>query len=152
MPFLMNKTRILIVEDEAIVAEDIRQQMVNLGYEPVACTARGEEAILLAERLRPDLVLMGIRLAGEMDGVAAAQAIRERFALGVVFLAPLPTRRRCKERNSPSRLDTSSNRFMSASCARPSRWPCTNTRPKPGCAKATMIGLTSSARRWMDSC
>ena len=82
----MNKTKILIVEDETVIALDIRQELLDLGYEPVACAAQGEEAILLTEQLRPDLVLMDIRLAGETDGVAAAQAIRERFALPVVFL------------------------------------------------------------------
>ena len=46
----------------------------------------GEQAIVLAEQLRPDLVLMDIQLAGEMEGIAAAQAIRERFAIPVVFL------------------------------------------------------------------
>ena len=82
----MNKAKILVVENETIIALDIRQELLDLGYEPVACAAQGEEAILLTEQLRPDLVLMDIRLAGETDGVAAAQAIRERFALPVVFL------------------------------------------------------------------
>ena len=82
----MSQTRILIVEDEAIVARDIAQQLTLLGYKPVAQTPRGEQALVLADQLRPDLVLMDIQLAGEMDGVAAAQAIRERFAIPVVFL------------------------------------------------------------------
>ncbi len=89
LAFTMNKTRILIVEDESIVAQDIRQQTVLLGYEPVACTAQGEEAIALVEQLRPDLVLMDIRLAGEMDGIAAATTIRQRFHVPVVFLSAL---------------------------------------------------------------
>jgi PAS domain S-box-containing protein len=82
----MSKPRILIVEDEVIVARDIRQQLVHLGYKPLADTARGEEAVTLAEQLRPNLVLMDIHLAGKMDGIAAAQTIREQFALPVVFL------------------------------------------------------------------
>ena len=82
----MSQTRILIVEDEAIVARDIAQQLALLGYEPVAQTPRGEQALVLADQLRPDLVLMDIQLAGEMDGITAAQAIRERFAIPVVFL------------------------------------------------------------------
>ncbi len=82
----MSPARILIVEDEAIVARDIAQQLAVLGYEPVAQTPRGEQAIDLAEQLRPDLVLMDIQLAGEMDGIATAQAIRERLAIPVVFL------------------------------------------------------------------
>ena len=82
----MNKPRILIVEDEAIVARDISVQLVSMGYEVIGQTAYAEQAITLAQERRPDLVLMDIHLAGVMDGIAAAQAIRERFSLPVVFL------------------------------------------------------------------
>lgn len=75
-----------MVEDEAIVARDICQQLTELGFVPVADTRTGEEAIELAGKLRPDLVLMDIQLAGKMDGITAAQTIRERFDLPVVFL------------------------------------------------------------------
>ncbi len=82
----MSKTRILVVEDEAIVARDLTQQLARLGYDPVASTPRGEEALTLVAQLRPDLVLMDIQLAGELDGIAAAIAVREQFATPVVFL------------------------------------------------------------------
>ena len=82
----MSQTKILVVEDEAIVARDIVQQLTRLGYEPVGKTSRGEQALVLAGQLRPDLVLMDIYLAGEMDGVGAAEAIRKRFKIPVVFL------------------------------------------------------------------
>ena len=82
----MNKPGILIVEDEAIVVRDLRQQLVELGYETLADTAYGEEAIRLTKELRPDLVLMDLQLAGKMNGFATAQAIGDRFALPVVFL------------------------------------------------------------------
>ena len=84
-----NKARILVVEDEALVARDIAQQLVRLGYEPVGHATRGEQAIVLAGELQPDLVLMDIQLAGAMDGIAAAQTIRQQFALPVVFLTAL---------------------------------------------------------------
>ncbi len=87
----MNKPRILIVEDEVVVAMDLRQQVLTLGYEPVAETRMGEEAILLAGQLQPDLVLMDINLAGEMDGIAAAEVIRSRFSIPVVFLTASTT-------------------------------------------------------------
>ena len=74
------------MEDEAIVARDIQQQLEDLGYECVGIAARGDDAVALAGELRPDLVLMDIYLLGDMDGVAAAQEIRRRFALPVVFL------------------------------------------------------------------
>ena len=80
------KPRILVVEDEGIVARDIRQQLIGLGYEPVGHARRGEQAVELAGALRPDLVLMDIQLADAMDGIAAAQLIRSQFALPVVFL------------------------------------------------------------------
>lgn len=82
----MSKPRILIVEDELIVARDIGQQLIALGYEPVGSCAAGEEAVDLATQLKPDLILMDIQLAGAMDGIAAAQLIRARLALPVVFL------------------------------------------------------------------
>ena len=82
----MNKAKILIVEDEAVVARDISHQVAELGYEPVGTTRRGEDALVLAEQQRPDLVLMDIQLAGGLDGIDAAQAIRERFSIPVVFL------------------------------------------------------------------
>lgn len=80
------KPRILVVEDELLVARDISEQLVLLGYEPIGHTASGEEALLLAQQHRPDLVLMDIGLAGVMDGIAAAQALRSQTGLPVVFL------------------------------------------------------------------
>ncbi|MBV5299203.1 MAG: response regulator [Rhodoferax sp.] len=82
----MVKPKVLIVEDELVVARDIEQQLHELGYQPVGIVTHGEQAIKLAAELRPDLVLMDIQLVGEMDGIAAAQIIRTRFALPVVFL------------------------------------------------------------------
>ena len=77
---------ILVVEDEAIVARDISQQLAELGYQPVGQASSGEEAVLLAGELRPNLVLLDIRLAGPMNGIEAAQEIHARFGVPVVFL------------------------------------------------------------------
>lgn len=82
----MSKPRILVVEDEAIVARDLQQVLLELGYQPVGLTPRAEEAITLVDELRPDLILMDIQLAGPMDGITAAQTIRTKFALPVVFI------------------------------------------------------------------
>ena len=87
MPLAPEPSRILVVEDEAVVARDIAQQLVELGYQAVGHATTAEDGIRLAGELRPSLVLMDIKLAGELDGVAAAQIIRERFALPVVFLS-----------------------------------------------------------------
>ena len=78
--------RILVVEDEGLIAMDIEMQLQALGYLPVGHATRGAQAIEMAGTLRPDLVLMDIQLAGEMDGITAAQAIRAQFALPVVFV------------------------------------------------------------------
>ena len=82
----MNKPKILVVEDDKIVSHDIRSQLAALGYESVGHATRGEQAILLVEEMRPDLVMMDIQLAGAMDGIATAHAIRSRFSVPVVFL------------------------------------------------------------------
>ncbi|MCV2368918.1 putative bifunctional diguanylate cyclase/phosphodiesterase [Roseateles oligotrophus] len=81
-----SKARILVVEDEAIVARDLLLQLAELGYQTVGHVTRGEAAIEQAGLLRPDLVLMDIQLGEGMDGVCAAQAIRDQFGLPVVFL------------------------------------------------------------------
>ena len=80
------KAKVLVVEDEAIVARDIAQQLANMGYDPVGIAASGAQAVALVAELKPDLVLMDIQLAGPLDGIAAAQAIRSRFAVPAVFL------------------------------------------------------------------
>jgi len=68
--------RILVVEDERIVAMSLRKQLSKLGYEIVGHAPSGTEAIQKAGELRPDVVLMDIHLEGAMDGVAAARQIR----------------------------------------------------------------------------
>ena len=80
------KARLLIVEDEAIVAMDLQQRLERLGHHVVGTAATGEAAIRRAEETRPDVTLMDIRLKGEMDGVTAAAEIDRRFGTPVVFL------------------------------------------------------------------
>ena len=79
--------RILVVEDESIIAMDIAMQLRELGYQVVGHASNGEQAITLAGQLRPDLVLMDVQLKGGMDGIDAAQAIRSRFNLPCLFLS-----------------------------------------------------------------
>ncbi len=82
----MSDARIMVVEDEAIVAEEIRSRLTYLKYGVPAVAASGEEAVKMAEETFPDLVLMDIRLKGDMDGVNAAEEIRSRFNIPVVYL------------------------------------------------------------------
>jgi len=76
----------LVVEDEAIVALDLTERLTRLGYRVVGAVATGEEAIVNAAEHRPDLVLMDVRLAGEIDGTEAAGKIRELGDIPVVYL------------------------------------------------------------------
>lgn len=80
------KSRILVVEDDELVALYIQLKLELLGYQCVAHTARGEDAITLCAQLRPDLVLMDIQLAGTMDGISAAEVIYNQFSVPVIFL------------------------------------------------------------------
>jgi diguanylate cyclase (GGDEF)-like protein/PAS domain S-box-containing protein len=82
----MTPKKILVVEDESVVAMDIQDRLEALGYDVVATAATGKRAIEKGETLRPDLVLMDIQLQGEMDGVYAAGEIRRRFDVPVIFL------------------------------------------------------------------
>ncbi|MFC2164037.1 response regulator [Acidobacteriota bacterium] len=67
----MDKTKIMIVEDESIVARDIRNMVIGLGYDATNVTSTADEAIKIAESERPHLVLMDIMLSGKTTGVEA---------------------------------------------------------------------------------
>lgn len=80
---------ILIVEDELILAEDMRARLISLGYRVPEIVVSGEQALRAAAEERPDLVLMDIKLLGEMDGIEAAEKIRDRYDIPVVYLTAL---------------------------------------------------------------
>lgn len=82
----MPANRIMIVEDEGIIAMDIRHQLEGFGYEVVAMAFSGEQAVMLATEHRPDLIMMDIVLKGGMDGVTAAQTITKSLNIPVIFL------------------------------------------------------------------
>ena len=82
----IEKARILVVEDEAIVSMNLRRMFEHLGYAVVDVVDSGEEAIERAADLSPDLILMDIRLAGVIDGIEAAEQIRDRFDIAAVYL------------------------------------------------------------------
>jgi PAS domain S-box-containing protein/diguanylate cyclase (GGDEF)-like protein len=82
----MDKIRMMIVEDERIVAMDLQGRLKSMGYEVVGSAVSGEEAIEKAEALRPDMILMDIMLDGQLDGIQAAEIIRSRFGIPVIYL------------------------------------------------------------------
>ncbi|MDP8220614.1 MAG: ATP-binding protein [Candidatus Stygibacter frigidus] len=82
----MNIVKVLIVEDERIIAESIKLSIEKLNYSVCGIQAWGEKVTSTIEELQPDLILMDIRLRGEMSGVQAAAIIKDKFDLPVVFL------------------------------------------------------------------
>jgi PAS domain S-box-containing protein len=82
----MLKARIMVVEDERLVALALEQSLKALGHEVVALVTTGEEAVRKAGELEPDLVLMDIRLKGDVDGIEAAVRIHDSFKTPIVFL------------------------------------------------------------------
>ncbi len=82
----LRKSRILVVEDEAIVAHDISQSLKSLHYHVVGTAATGEEALAKTASSHPDLILMDIRLAGGMDGIETARRIHEAQNIPIIFL------------------------------------------------------------------
>ena len=82
----LGDAKILVVEDERITAEDIKSGLEFAGYTVPAIVSSGEDAIEKAGELKPDLVLMDIKLKGEMDGIEAAGQIRVLYDIPVIYL------------------------------------------------------------------
>ena len=78
--------RILIVEDEQIVAADLEGKLTRMGHQVVGMAATGEEAISTADHLRPELVLMDVRLQGPMDGTETARRIQRLTGAPIIFI------------------------------------------------------------------
>jgi CheY-like chemotaxis protein len=78
--------KILIVEDENIIALDIRSMLEDLGYMVSAIVSSGEESIQKASKMKPDLVLMDIKLKGNIDGIRAGREIYNQLRIPIVYL------------------------------------------------------------------
>jgi DNA-binding LytR/AlgR family response regulator len=78
--------KILMVEDDMIIAADISMQLTKLGYEVTGINTRGEDALNTIKNNQPDIVLMDIVLSGKMNGIETAQIILEDFQVPVIFL------------------------------------------------------------------
>jgi diguanylate cyclase (GGDEF)-like protein/PAS domain S-box-containing protein len=86
MTTLSGPINLMIVEDERVVAFDLKNQLMSLGYHVGALVGDGEKAVRMAEEMAPDLILMDIHLEGEVDGVQAATRIQERQHIPVIYL------------------------------------------------------------------
>jgi CheY-like chemotaxis protein len=98
--FVSDAPKVMVVEDEAIIALDIQRQLTIAGFVIAGKAQTAEAAFQEIERENPDIVLMDIRLKGEMDGVQAASIIRSRYALPVIYLTAHtdgPTLERARE-------------------------------------------------------
>jgi len=82
----MKRPRIMIVEDEWIIANDIKNCLVDLGYMVTSIVATGADAVAAAAADQPDLILMDIMLRGEMNGIDAAREIRKKQRLPIIYL------------------------------------------------------------------
>lgn len=82
----MRKLRILVVEDERILAMDLEMCLTDMGHAITGVAATAEEAIQKAEETLPDVVLMDIMLDSEMDGIETAEIIRRRFGVPIIYL------------------------------------------------------------------
>jgi CheY-like chemotaxis protein len=83
---MTDASRILIVEDEKILAADLENKLLRLGYYVDSTASSGEDAVRLAQERLPSLVLMDVRLSGTMDGVEAARQIQENTGIPIVYL------------------------------------------------------------------
>jgi CheY-like chemotaxis protein len=83
----LSPLRVMIVEDETIIAMDMQRKIRQLGYDVVARVVSGEQAVEQASQLKPDLVLMDIKLRGKIDGITAAKQIQQTENIPVVFLS-----------------------------------------------------------------
>lgn len=82
----MPDTRIMIVEDEVIIARNLEENLNELGYKVVGMFISGEEALNQFQEVRPDIVLMDILLKGDVDGFEAAEHIIEEYNIPVIFI------------------------------------------------------------------
>lgn len=80
-------TRVLIVEDEKIIAADLEESLTEMGYDVCGVTASGEEALQMGREFDPDVVMMDIKLEGDLDGIETARYMKQLMNLPVVFLS-----------------------------------------------------------------
>ena len=126
----MAEAQVLVVEDDSIIAMDIKSRLQALGYAVSAVVFSGQEAIEKAAETQPDLVLMDIRLRGHMDGVEAAERIHTRFDIPVVYLTAHADESTLQRAKLTEPYGYILKPFEERSYTRPLRWRFTSTRWK----------------------
>lgn len=93
--------RVLIVEDETIIAMDMQRRIKQMGCDVVGRVVSGEQAVDQASTLKPDVVLMDIKLRGKIDGITAARRIRQHDDIPVIFLSAFLARDSVRQEGGP---------------------------------------------------
>ena len=82
----MSSTRILVIEDESIVAKDLQHTLIKLGYDVPVTASNAETAFMRLDEVNPDLVFLDVKLKGDIDGIQIAEKIRDHYEIPVIFL------------------------------------------------------------------
>lgn len=85
----MSKIKVLVVEDSALIAEDIAGKLEKHHFEVMEIVDKGEDALEFLKKNKPDLVLLDIRLAGALDGISTGYMIQSNYALPIIYLSDL---------------------------------------------------------------
>lgn len=83
----MEKKKIIVVEDNILISIDIRTRLIQMDYDVVCVVNSGEDAVSKSLELKPDVIIMDIKLSGSMDGIEAARKIHEVFGIPVIFVS-----------------------------------------------------------------
>ena len=83
---MVEKARIMVVEDEAVISMEIQERLTKMGHLVCGTAASGDEAVSVATAKHPDLILMDVQLRGDVDGVQTAERIRDRIEIPVIYL------------------------------------------------------------------
>jgi DNA-binding NarL/FixJ family response regulator len=83
---MSERYKVLIVEDERVVAKDLKQTLESMGYDVIGMAATRDETIASCEKQLPDIVLMDIRIKGDVDGIDTATELHKRYGLRVIYL------------------------------------------------------------------
>lgn len=97
---MMRPPKVLIVEDEIIIATDIQYALEKLGFQVSDIVSTGEESIERASRMHPDVILMDIKLKGKIDGISAAEHIYKQFRIPIVYISAYGDERTMKKLQS----------------------------------------------------
>ena len=96
----MDKVKILVVEDESIVAKDIQQTLIRLGYEVPSTASSATNAYARLEEMKPDLVFLDIKLKGDQDGIHIAEHIKKTYDIPVIFLTSFVDKKHTRPRKN----------------------------------------------------